>query len=78
MLMSKVPEWLNEPDIRTYSIEVFILDYVMYGERTSKTGYLLTLHRNGKIRQCHFMTNKKKAESVGKKYMKEQGISIDN
>lgn len=78
MLLSKTPEWLSEPDIRTYSVETYTLDYVMYGEKTSKTGYLLTLHRNGKTRQCYFMTNKKNAERVGKKYMKEQGISIDN
>lgn len=73
MLLSKTPEWLKEPDIRTYSVESFTLDYLIDTKHTTKTGYLLTLHRNGKTRQCHFFTNKREAEKVGKKYMKEEG-----
>jgi hypothetical protein len=78
MLMSPVPEWLLEPDIRTYQVEAYKLDYIMDGNHIIKEGYLLKLHRNGKIRQVHFFTNKKQAEKLGKKYMKEEGTVKDN
>ena len=73
MFLSKTPDWLKQPDIRTYSVEAYVLDYVADGKHTTKTGYLLTLHRNGSVRRSHFFTNKKEAEKVGKKYMKEEG-----
>lgn len=78
MLLSKTPDWLKEPDIRTYSIESFTLDYLINGEHSTKTGYLLVLQRNGKERQSHFFTNKKEAEKFGKKYMKQEGKTKDN
>lgn len=74
MLLSKTPDWLREPDIRTYSVEPFVLDYLIDGNHITRPGHLLTLHRNGKTRQCHFFTNKREAEKFGKKYMKEEGI----
>lgn len=73
MLLSKTPDWLREPDIRTYIVEPYIMDYLINGEHTIKAGYLLTLHRNGKIRQSHFLTNRREAEKQGKRYMKEEG-----
>lgn len=73
MLMSPVPDWLLEPDIRTYVVEPYTLDYLSDGKHTTKEGYLLKLHRNGKIRRVHFFTNKKEAEKFGKKYMKAEG-----
>lgn len=73
MLMSPVPDWLLEPDIRTYVVEPYTLDYLADGKHTTKEGYLLKLHRNDKIRRVHFFTNKKEAEKFGKKYMKAEG-----
>ena len=73
MLMSPVPDWLFEPDIRTYEIEAYTLDHLENGKHTTRDGYLLKLHRNGKTRRVHFFTNKKEAEKFGKKYMKEEG-----
>ena len=66
MLPSKTPDWLKEPDIRTYGVESYTLDYLIDGKHTVKNGYLLTLYRNGKIRQCHFITNKKKQKRLAK------------
>jgi len=71
-MLSAVPDWLKEPDIRTYLVETHVLDYLIDGTHTTKDGYLLKLYRNDKIRQVHFFTNKRQAEKHGKKYMKEE------
>lgn len=78
MFLNKTPDWLKEPDIRTYQVDTFTLDYLIEGKHIQKNGYLLTLHRNGKTRGTHFFTNKKDAEKYGKKYMKEEGKTKDN
>lgn len=72
MFLYGAPEWLKEPDVRTYQVEPFVLDYISDGVHTQKSGYLLTLHRNAKTRRTHFFTNKREAEKFGKKYMKDQ------
>ena len=71
MFLSSVPDWLKEPDVRTYQVDQHTMDYLIDGKHVQKSGYLLTLHRNGKTRQVHFFTNKREAEKLGKKYMKE-------
>jgi hypothetical protein len=74
MFLSSVPDWLKEPDVRTYQVDQYVMDYLIEGKHIQKNGYLLVLHRNGKIRQTHFFTNKREAEKLGKKYMKENNI----
>ena len=74
MFLSSVPEWLHEPDIRAYQVDAYVLDYISNGHHTQKNGYLLTLQRNGKTRRTHFFTNKREAEKLGKKYMKEDNV----
>jgi hypothetical protein len=77
MIMGKIPDWLKEPDIRTFSVESFTLDYIADGARTEKVGYLLTLCRNGKIRRQHFFTNKKHAKKYGTDYTKNEDLKPD-
>ena len=71
-MLSKVPEWLAEPDIRTYSIEPFELDYISNGEREKKSGFLLTLQRNTKIRRIHFFSTKREAKKLGERFIKTE------
>ena len=70
-MLSAISSWQKEPDIRTFGVEKYTLDYIIDGIHTTKTGYLLKLYRNNKIRQIHFITNKRRADRYGNMYMKE-------
>jgi hypothetical protein len=70
-MLSAIPSWQKEPDIRTFGVEKYTLDYIINGTHTTKAGYLLKMYRNDKIRQIHFFTNKRRADKHGNRYMKE-------
>jgi hypothetical protein len=68
-MLAPRPDWMDQPDIRTYEVTAFTLEEIFGGKASNKKGYMAKLYRNKKIRSLHMFKTKKEAVEFGEDYV---------